>query len=68
MGFFTALGIDGPAAVGTRQSAEADGRFCELRKIGNIHDVDAVTEALMSVTIPRPKAARSSTATSLARP
>ena len=47
MDFFALLGLDGPEPQGRQ---DPDGRFSEIRKVDDPDDVDALTEALASVT------------------
>lgn len=55
MGFFDVLGLQGPG-IGPRTAPE--GRFCELRRISDIEEVDEITEALVDVTDPSAVARR----------
>lgn len=50
MGFFSVLNLEGSPPVGIRH--EPKGRFCELRRVSDIDEVDSVTEALVAVADP----------------
>lgn len=47
MNFFAVCGLQGPEPLGRRES---DGRFSEIRTVDDLDEVDALTEALASVT------------------
>ncbi|MFT9025924.1 MAG: ATP-binding protein [Acetobacter indonesiensis] len=45
MEFFSCLNLPGPTSCGQRH--HADGRFCELKKIGDDNDTDSITKSIV---------------------